>query len=251
MKKNTIEGPISLGINIGGLKTIYSRYLKKEGKFLTEVLLSDTSSRTIPSRICYSDTHRLYGDTAGSLMKRFLNSSYSNISRLIGFFLDKKENIYNEEIKYFYPLSFNKGNFNIYDDEKVNGSTIIADYLCFINNYYFKEKEIAYDYCTFSVPDYYSAHQKLILKHIAEATGMKNVNIINESTAITIYYGYTRYKDIFITQKKINQSIKKHVIFIDIGHSKTSFIYSTFNYYKFKVKKVKVLPNIGGRNLNC
>ena len=86
MKKNTIEGPISLGINIGGLKTIYSRYLKKEGKFLTEVLLSDTSSRTIPSRICYSDTHRLYGDTAGSLMKRFLNSSYSNISRLIGFF---------------------------------------------------------------------------------------------------------------------------------------------------------------------
>ena len=79
---------------------------------------------------------------------------------------------------------------------------------------------------------------------------MKDVNIINESTAITIYYGYTRYKDIFITQKKINQSIKKHVIFIDIGHSKTSFIYSTFNYSEFKVIKVKVLPNIGGRNFD-
>ena len=204
MKKNTIEGRISLGINIGGLKTIYSRYLKKEGKFLTEVLLSDTSSRTIPSRICYSDTHRLYGDTAGSLMKRFLSSSYSNISRLIGFYLDKKENIYNEEIKYFYPSSFNigLGNFNIYHDEKVESSTIIADYLSLINNYYFKEKKITYDYCTFSVPDYYTAHQKLILKHIAEAIGMKDIDIINESTAITLYYGYTRYKDIFINQKK-------------------------------------------------
>ena len=75
-------------------------------------------------------------------------------------------------------------------------------------------------------------------------------NIIIESTEITLYYGYTRYKDIFINQKKINQSIIKHVIFIDIGHSKTSFIYSTFNYSEFKVKKVKVLPNIGGRNFD-
>ncbi len=254
MKNKKIEGPISLGINIGALKTVYSRYLKKEGKFQTEVLLSDTSSRTIPSRICYSDTHRLYGDTAGSLMKRFLDSSYINISRLIGFFIYKnKKNIYNEEFKYIFPSSFNQGleQFKIYNNEYVDASTIIADYLYLINNYYFKEKELKYDYCTFSVPDYFTAHQKLMLKHIAEAIEMKDINIINESTAITIYYGYTRYKDIFMTEKnKINQSIQKNVIFIDIGYSKTSFIYSTFNYSEFKVKKVKVLPNIGGRNFD-
>ena len=253
MKKNTIESSISLGINIGALKTVYSRCLKKNDKFQTEVLLSDTSSRTIPSRICYSDTHRLYGDTAGSLMKRFQDSSYSNISRLIGFYIDKKNNIYNEEYKYINPLSYDKnlGKFKLYNNEKDYASTIIADYIYLINNYYFKEKSIAYDYCTFSVPDYYLAHQKQILKCISDAIGMKNVNVINESSAITIYYGYSRYKDMFVIEKnKINKSIQKNVIFIDIGHSKTSFIYSTFNYSKFKVEKVFVLPNIGGRNFD-
>jgi molecular chaperone DnaK (HSP70) len=98
---------------------------------------------------------------------------------------------------------------------------------------------------------YYIAYQKQILKCISDAIGMKNVNVINESSAITIYYGYTRYKDMFVIEKnKINKSIQKNVIFIDIGHSKTSFIYSTFNYSKFKVEKVFVLPNIGGRNFD-
>ena len=33
----------------------------------------------------------------------------------------------------------------------------------------------------------------------------------------------------------------KNVIFIDIGYSKSSFIYSFFNYSEFRVKKVKVI----------
>ena len=79
---------ISLGINIGSLNTVYSIFGKKEGRFQTNVLLSDVSKRTIPSQICYSDTHRLYGDTASSLMKKYNTTSYSNLSRLIGFDYD-------------------------------------------------------------------------------------------------------------------------------------------------------------------
>ena len=29
---------------------------------------------------------------------------------------------------------------------------------------------------------------------------MKNINIINESTAITMYYGYTKYRDLFLNE---------------------------------------------------
>ena len=65
------EDKVSLGINIGSLNTVYSIFGKKEGRFQTNVLLSDVSKRTIPSQICYSDTHRLYGDTASSLMLFF------------------------------------------------------------------------------------------------------------------------------------------------------------------------------------
>ena len=33
-----------------------------------------------------------------------------------------------------------------------------------INNYYFNEKNIKYNNCTLSVPDYYTAYQKTIVK---------------------------------------------------------------------------------------
>ena len=100
------EDKVSLGINIGSLNTVYSIFGKKEGRFQTNVLLSDVSKRTIPSQICYSDTHRLYGDTASSLMKKYINTSYSNLSRLIGF--DSDSFIFKNEIKDY----FNFGTFN-------------------------------------------------------------------------------------------------------------------------------------------
>ena len=93
--------------------------------------------------------------------------------------------------------------------------------------------------------------KKQLLKNITESIGMKNVNIINESLAITMYYGYSKYRDMFITEKiKENKSIEKNIIFIDIGHSKTSFIFSTFNYAEFKTIKVKNLNNLGSRNFD-
>ena len=165
MEKISIDDSISLGINIGAMNTVYSRFLKKEGKFQSEVLLSDTSSRTIPSQICYSDNYRLYGDTAESLMKKFSETSYSSLSRLIGY-IHGNDNIYKYEEEFLNKKSLEKGDelFKIYNNEKVKASIIIADYLNIINNYYFNEKNIKYNNCTLSVPDYYTAHQKQLLK---------------------------------------------------------------------------------------
>ena len=62
---------ISIGINIGAQNTIYV-----EKHFISQVLLSDVSSRTIPSIIVYTDDHRLYGEPAKTSLKRFYKSSY-------------------------------------------------------------------------------------------------------------------------------------------------------------------------------
>ena len=236
---------IHIGINIGAMKTVYSKCYRNNNQFLTEVLLSDVASRTIPSQICYTNTNRLYGETSNSKMNRFLNTSYFNISRFIGFI---NNNFFKKELEYLEKDIFdsNKDKFKIYNNEYENSSIIIADYLSLINNYFFKEQKIQYDYVTFSVPDYYTLYQKNNLKIIANAIGMKNVNVINESTAITIHYGYTKHYDMFQNQK----DKEKHVIFIDSGHSKTSFIYSIFKQDEYQVKKVKVLPFTGGRNFD-
>ena len=245
---------ISLGINIGSLKTVYSIFSKINNKYVTNVLLMNNSSRIIPSIICYSKTHRLFGDNSISSLSQNLDSSYNNLSRLIGF--DNKIKIYNDEIIYAFDKKENNNEykFNIKDEnglKEINVEYIIADFLILINNYYFKLEKIIYSSTYISVPDYYTSYQKDLIKLICQSLNMKDVNVFNESSAITMYYGYTKYRDNFVFQKnKVDSTIIKNILFIDSGHSKTSFILSKFKYNEFKVLYVSTLTNIGGRNFD-
>jgi hypothetical protein len=66
------------------------------------------NSRIIPSKICYSN-HRLFGDNSKNFIKLNLNTSYNNLSRIIGF---DNSNIYKEEFKYMYNSKKNIENIN-------------------------------------------------------------------------------------------------------------------------------------------
>ena len=247
---------LSLGINIGGAKTVYSSFTIENGKLTTKVLLMNRASRIIPSIICYSNTHRLFGENSKSSLKQNLDSSYNNLSRLIGF--DKNEPIFQDELKYMY-INENKNikNIKFYcksnnNKEEIESECIIADFIYLINQYYYKEekKDNVNISISFSVPDFFTETQKKKLNIICESIGMKNIKVYNESSAITMYYGYTKYRDLFVLEKKIDPTIEKYILFIDIGHSKTSFILSYFKYNIFEVKYVECIPNIGGRNFD-
>ena len=246
----------SLGINIGSLNTVYSKFDRNEGLYKTNVLLSDVSKRVIPSQICYSATNRLYGDTASSLMKKFADYSYSNLSRLIGFDIDSY--IFKNEYNNFFNFgTYNNATkkFKISNNEEISSSIIIADFISLINKFYFdkvkKEENEKYDFVTFSVPDYFTAFQKQELKLIAQAIGMKDINIITESSAITMYYGYNKYRDMFVSNKiNVDSTIIKYVLFIDIGYSKMNIIFSIFKHAKFTVEYVKSYPDLGGRDFD-
>ena len=60
----------SLGINIGTSKTVYSIFSKINGKYVSNILLMNNISRIIPSIICYSKSHRLFGDNSLSSLKQ-------------------------------------------------------------------------------------------------------------------------------------------------------------------------------------
>ena len=247
---------LSLGINIGGAKTVYSSFTIENGKLTTKVLLMNRATRIIPSIICYSNTHRLFGENSKSSLKQNLDSSYNNLSRLIGF--DKNEPIFQDELKYMY-INENKNikSIKFYcksnnNKEEIESECIIADFIYLINQYYYKEekKDNVNISISFSVPDFFTETQKKKLNIICESIGMKNIKVYNESSAITMYYGYTKYRDLFVREKKIDPTIEKYILFIDIGHSKTSFILSYFKYNIFEVKYVECIPNIGGRNFD-
>ncbi len=295
---------VSIGINIGAQNTIYSSFSKVEKYFISQVLLSDVSSRTIPSIIVYTDDHRLYGEPAKASLKRFYKSSYINLSRLIGFnpkssfykceFLKPKEDRKNnysfsylgnpvkekEELTgKFYSYLKKPDNLSeevkenekdkenekekvkkkerkksVNDEmgyEKIESDNILTDFLSLLNDFYFNQQEIKYDRITLSIPDYFTLFQRKRMQNILENIQDKKVIVTSESTAITMYYGYTKYRDMFIRGKiGVDRHIRKNIIFIDIGYSKTSFIFSTFTYNEFKVLNVKCLPYLGGRNLD-
>jgi molecular chaperone DnaK (HSP70) len=85
--------------------------------------------------------------------------------------------------------------------KEIGNKNIIADFLSLINEYYFEKEKIKYDITCLSVPDFYTPNQKQELRLICESIGMKDINIYNESSSITMYYGYNKYRDLFLNEK--------------------------------------------------
>ena len=250
--KNEIEG-IFIGINIGSLKTIYSKFTNFNKKYRKYILQSDVSNNYFLSKICYTKTHRLCGQISEPYISKNINSSYNNLSRLIGF---HDSNLYQLELPYMFnqvnlidKISFNYPKNNI---EILNHINVLCDYLSFINKFLFNNNNEFYNIKNFTicVPDYYTLYQKQELSLICEILDMKNYNIINESSAVTIYYGYTIYYNYFFNYCKDDLSQSDKILFIDFGNSKINYVISSFKKNEFKVEKVLCNPFLGGRNLD-
>ena len=252
-----------IGISIGALNSTIAlgKIIPSQLLFKSELLLSDTSLRTCPSIISFTSSHRLIGDQASLVIKKNINTSFQNIIRLIGFNLNvpfcQKE--YN---KYYYiggKYNSEKNKFPIIDNEMLSPEEIVLSYLHLLYNSYIYEKNIETEYFVFSVPDYFTCLHKEYFKRIIDSLNIKkDYSIINESSAITLYFGYKNYNEYFINKKQVDQkiiaevnpSITKYILFIDAGHSKITFILSKLNFKLFQVLNSVTIPFLGGRDLD-
>ena len=126
--------------------------------------------------------------------------------------------------------------------------------------HYIVKQNIPAETFIFSVPDYFTCIHKDYFMNIIRASGFtNNVHLINESTAITLYYGYKNYHDYFVvknisdsdpTKKGVDPTVVKYVIFINAGYSKTSFILSKLTHNVFTVLDSFTIPFFGGGNFN-
>ena len=252
-----------IGVNFGSLNSSIAlgKAINPSLIFKTELLLSDTSLRTCPSIISYTSSHRLIGDHASLVIKKNMKSSFQYINRLIGFNLNIP--FYQTEYNKYYYIG---GNYNqdqkkfcALNDEMLYPEEIVISYLHLLYNSYILENNIECDYFVFSVPDYFNCFHKEAFKRIIEVINLKKeYSIINESSAITLYFGYKKYNEYFITKNqikdqmvsKIDPTITKYVLFIDAGHSKTTFIFSKLTYNLFIVLNSVTLPFLGGRDFD-
>ena len=257
-----------IGIDIGSLNTTVSlgKQNSSTSKFQCELILSDTSSRSCPSIITYTETLRLIGDQASLVLRSNIQSSFHYLSRLIGILpnsnFGKRE--FNEYILYSgnYNPQNNTFNFTINNQNySFSPDEIIVGYLNKVKYQYIIEQRIQPIIYVFSVPDYFTCHQKLSYLNIIRACDIKdNFHLINDSTAITLYFGYKKFKDYFIVHTNannnpnavsVNPTITKYIIFIDSGHSKTTFVLSKLNYNLFTVLDCYTLPYFGGRDFDA
>lgn len=256
-----------IGINFGSLNSsIALCRSQSQNSFKAELLLSETSSRTCPTIITFSNTQRLIGDQASLILKKNIKSSFQYLNRLIGF--QPLNNFHKKEIMNYYFIGGeynneqNKFNYLINDNSyALSPEEVIISYLHLLYNSYILDKNIECDYLVFAVHDYFTCYQKNIYNKIIQSICInKNFSLINESSAITLYFGYKKYNEYFINKKinseskivsaEIDTTIIKYVLFIDAGHSKTSFILSKLTFGLFQVLDSITLPFLGGRDFD-
>ena len=254
-----------LGVNIGSLSSTMAIGQKHHSALLfkTELLLSETSSRTCPSLVSFGATHRVIGDQASLTLRKNFKSSFQFIDRFIGFNIDAP--FYSYEMQnYFYvgdSYDRNKNQFSyLLNGEKkfLVPEEIVVSFLHLLYNSYIVQKNLSPVCNVFSVPDFFTCLQKNAFMQIIKSSGIqKDFHLVNESSAITLYFGYKKYKEYFIRQNlenpnsaAIDPNITKYILFIDAGHSKTSLIFSQLNYNLFKVLDTLVLPFLGGRDFD-
>ena len=252
-----------IGINIGSLNSTVTLGQKQDSSpnFKTDLLLSETSARTCPSILSFGETNRVIGDQASLVLRKNLKSSFQYINRFIGF--DAKTPFGSNELNNYYFV----GDEYIQDKNEfaytINGEKqsispegIVLSYVHLLYNSYVLQRKINPECVVFSVPDYFTCIQKNKYLQIIQSAGIKNdVYLLNESSAITLYFGYKKYKEYFIRKNKgkapiIDPTITKYILFVDAGHSKTSFIFSQLTSNLFSVLDSSTIPFLGGRDLD-
>ena len=252
-----------LGINIGSLNSTVTLGQKQDSSpnFKTDLLLSETSARTCPSILSFGETNRVIGDQASLVLRKNIKSSFQYINRFIGF--DAKTPFGSNELNNYYFV----GDEYIQDKNEfaytINGEKqsispegIVLSYLHLLYNSYVLQRKINPECVVFSVPDYFTCIQKNKYLQIIQSAGIKNdVYLLNESSAITLYFGYKKYNEYFVRKNKgkspiIDPTITKYILFVDAGHSKTSFIFSQLSSNLFSVLDSSTIPFLGGRDLD-
>ena len=262
----------TLGINLGSQYSMVSKCVRDAKKnFITEVQFEPSGGRNFQSLIVYTNKQIEIGNVAESSMKIFTTDSCMCVPRYIC--LDNKE-FFQKEIPYhfinpFDYVSSNSGKKSILKSvisgsssiklenennnilkiiikgEEKSCENIYEDFFREIIKMY-KLKNYDLEKVTLSIPDYINFNQRNIIKKIMKKNGIKEPNLINESTAISLSYYYTNYRGMFGKNKKNIENI----IFVDFGYSKLNLILTQFKYNEFIIKKVETDEFLGGRDFN-
>ena len=213
----------AIGIDLGSNKAVMG--VVKQGGI--EIVLSDTSARSVPVQIAYTASERLIGESVKTQIRRNFKNSILFPTRFLGLNTACAEQLKIEEKFTTHKIIKNEETNKIsFACEQMGTShefsceQVIGFYLAKLKEFY-KVSGIPMTECVLTIPSYASQVERQALSDAVAIAGLKCPRIINESTAIALRYGFFRQKD-FTMEKPRN------VAFVDFGHSKTTVTIAQF-----------------------
>jgi len=196
-----------------------------------DIILSETSSRSIPTMISFTDQERVSGDAALSVSKSNFQRTIVSPNRYLGlvngpiFEQEKKYAFFQPSLDDYYRACFElnyKGN-----NERITPEGAMGAFLNKVKKYWKKNGYNTKDIVV-SVPDYFNCTER---QAMLDAISMANLNctsLINESSAVAINYGLFRRTQFEDTKPRI-------VGFVDMGQCKTSVFFCSYTKNTQKV----------------
>ena len=235
-----------IGINIGSKNTVIGTY----NKGIFQIVLSDTSSRTIPTVISYSGKERTFGDLAFNKNRSNFKSTIIYPNRWLG--IKQEYSLFEEETKYAnlspktiyynndYLLVFNLnlgGKKIFYLPETIMGSFFNKIKSIWLNN------NINTNNIVISIPDYSTIQERQSMLDSIYISGLNCTALLNESSAIAINYAFQKLKELDNNNPRI-------VSFIDFGHSQLTIFYAEFTKKYINIISVSSERFCGARDLD-
>ena len=193
MSKNII------GISVGSKNTVIGTYNK--GTF--QIILSDTSSRTIPTIISYSGKERTFGDLAFNKNRTNFKSTIIYPNRWLG--IKQEYSFFEEEARYanISPKTiYNNDNYFLVFNLNLNGKKIYYFPETVMGSFFNKIKtvwlnnNINTDNIVISIPDYYIVQERRAMLDSIYISSLNCTALLNESSAISLKLCFSKIERI-------------------------------------------------------
>ena len=232
-----------IGISLGALNTCIG-VIKNNN---VDIILSETSSRCLPTLVAFSERERLYADAANFVIKSNYQNTINYPSRYLGLNYDNP--LLKEELKFaLTPILSNEFDEIIFEVEykkekdKYTPEAIMGIYFDKLKQNWLRHGYNTKDVVV-SVPDYYTARERNSMLESIKIADLNCTSLINESSAISLNYGLFRLN-------QFDENTPRIVGFVDMGQCKTTVFFTSFTKKINKVISVTSERFCGARDID-
>lgn len=215
----------------------------------TDIIVNELSNRTTPSIVGFGEKKRYIGEEGKMKQSSNIINTVANLQTLLGLVFDTPD--FRREQPFINTAVVEYSNNFVGVEVNYQGQLISFSPVQLVSMYLNKlrktaENEIETDIANtcITIPTWYTEERKVALLDACKIAGLRTVQLVDNLTAVAVYYGLTK-PDLPLSKQKA-----RIVGFFDCGYSTTSFSIVAFHQERMKVLATCYVKDLGGRNFD-